>query len=98
MSQFYNNVKTAVLLAVLTGLILWIGTFFGQNGVLMALIFAGVMNIGGYFFSDKIAIASMRGEEVGPDHELYQIVQGLVQRAGLPMPRVYVSPMGAPNA
>lgn len=98
MNQFYNNIKTGVLLAVLTGLILFIGSLFGQNGLFMALILAAAMNIGGFFFSDKIAIASMRGEEVGPDHELYQIVQRLSQRAGLPMPRVYVSPVQAPNA
>ncbi len=98
MNQFYNNIKTGVLLSVLTGLILFIGSLFGQNGLFMALILAAAMNIGGFFFSDKIAIASMRGEEVGPDHELYQIVQRLSQRAGLPMPRVYVSPVQAPNA
>jgi heat shock protein HtpX len=98
MNQFYNNVKTAVLLGLMTGLILLVGSFFGTNGLVIALIMAAVMNIVGYFFSDKIAIASMRGQEVGPDHPLYQIVERLAHRAGLPMPRVYVSPMAAPNA
>ena len=98
MNQFYNNVKTALLLGLMTVLIVGIGSFFGSNGIMIALVMAAVMNVAGYFFSDKIAIASMRGEEVGPEHPLYQIVDRLIHRAGLPMPRVYVSPMEAPNA
>jgi heat shock protein HtpX len=98
MNQFYNNVKTAVLLGLMTALILGIGSMFGSNGLTIALMMAVVMNVASYFFSDKIAIASARGVEVGPEHPLYQIVERLVQRAGLPMPRVYVSPMPAPNA
>jgi heat shock protein HtpX len=98
MNQFYNNVKTVVLLGLMTALILAFGSCFGSNGLIIALIIAAGMNISGYFFSDKIAIASVRGVEVGPEHPLYQIVEKLVQRAGLPMPRVYVSPLGAPNA
>jgi heat shock protein HtpX len=97
MSQFYNNVKTAFLLGSMTMLILWIGTFF-HNGIYVAVVFAAVSNVVAYFFSDKIAIATMRGQEVGPEHELYQIVKELTQRAKLPMPRVYVSPVEAPNA
>lgn len=97
MSQFYNNVKTAFLLGLMTALILWIGTFF-HNGIYVALVFAAISNIVAYFFSDKIAIASMRGQEVGPDHLLYQIVQELTAKAKLPMPRVFVSPVEAPNA
>jgi heat shock protein HtpX len=98
MNQFYNNVKTAVLLALMTALILAIGSCFGSNGIIIALIMAAVMNVTGYFFSDKIAIASVGAREVGPEHPLYGIVQRLVERAGLPMARVYVSPMQAPNA
>src|SRR5438552_19085423 len=99
MSQFYNNVKTALLLGLMTGLILWIGQLLGgSNGLVIALGIAAVMNFVSYFFSDKIAIAAMRGQEVGPEHELYQIVAELTQRAGMPMPRVYVSPEQAPNA
>ena len=98
MSQFYNNVKTAMLLAMMTALILWIGSMFGPNGLYMALMMAGVMNFVAFFFSDKIALMSMQATEVGQEHELYQIVQELTQRAGMPMPRVYVSPAAAPNA
>ena len=99
MSKFYNNVKTALLLGAMTGLILWIGSLLGgSQGVVIALIFAAIMNFVAYFFSDKIALASMHAQEVGPGHELYGIVQDLARRADLPMPRVYVSPTAAPNA
>ncbi len=98
MSKFHNNVKTAVLLGLMTGLILFIGSFFGTNGLIAACVFAAISNFVAYFFSDKIALATMRAHEVGPDHELYQIVAPLAARAGLPMPRVYVSPAAAPNA
>src|SRR6516164_4009492 len=98
MSQFYNNIKTVILLAVLTGMIMWIGSLFGPNGLWIALIFAGVMNFVSFFFSDKIAVTAMRAQQVGPEHMLYRIVEDLAQRANLPMPKVYVSPQMAPNA
>jgi heat shock protein HtpX len=98
MTKAYNNVKTVLLLGLMTGLILFVGSFFGQNGLLIALVMAGVMNFVSYFFSDKIALMAMRAQEVGPEHELYRIVEPLARRADLPMPRVYVSPAAAPNA
>lgn len=99
MSQLYNNLKTAFLLGMLTGLILLCGALIGgSHGVLIALIMAAVMNFVAFFFSDKIALMTMHAYEVGPDHDLYQIVAQLAQRDGLPMPRVYVSPTPAPNA
>lgn len=98
-SKVINNIKTVMLLAVLTGFILYLGYLLGgQGGVVIALIMAGIMNLFGYFFSDKIALASMQAQEIGPDHELYQITARLAERAGMPMPRVYVSPHAAPNA
>jgi heat shock protein HtpX len=98
-STITNNIKTVMLLSVMTGLILLAGfALGGQQGVMIALAFAAVTNVIGYFMSDKIAIASMHAQEVGPEHELFQIVEKLSQRSGLPMPRVYVSPHDAPNA
>ena len=98
-TQFYNNVKTALLLAVLTGIILVGGELIaGQRGLLIALIMAAGMNFASYFYSDRIALASAGAQEVGPDHPLYGIVERLAGRAGLPMPHVYVSPQQAPNA
>jgi heat shock protein HtpX len=97
--KFYNNFKTAMLLGLLTALIMWIGSLLGgQQGLVIAFFVAGITNFVALFFSDKIAIATMRGQEVGPGNELYDIVQQLVARANLPMPRVYVSPHPAPNA
>ena len=98
-SKLYNNFKTALFLGVLTGLILLIGQLLGgPTGVAIALVFAAVMNFVGYFFSAKIALATMQAQEVGPGHELYHIVEELAQRANMPMPRVYISPQEAPNA
>jgi heat shock protein HtpX len=94
-----NALKTGMLFFVLTALIMGGGFLIGgQQGLFIALIMAGVMNFIGYFFSDKIALMSMQAVEVGPEHELFQIVAPLAQRGGLPMPRVYVSPAEAPNA
>jgi heat shock protein HtpX len=99
MSKFYNNFKTALFLGALTGLILFIGHLLGgRMGVMIALVFAAVTNFVSYFFSDKIALAAMGAQEVGPDHELYEITAQLARRGNLPMPRVYVAPTDAPNA
>lgn len=100
MTRFINNTKTAVLLALMFGIILAVGYSFSQTGLFIALIFGGVMNIVAFFYSDKIAIAAMRGREVNartaPD--LVTMVERLSRNAGLPMPRVYICPQQAPNA
>lgn len=96
-----NMLRTTILLAVLTALVVWAGEMIGgRQGAVMALIFAGAMNFFSYWYSDRIVIAMYGGQEVGPgdDPELYGIVQDLTQRAGLPMPRVYRLPQDAPNA
>lgn len=98
MSKFYNNLKTGMLMAILTAIVLLCGAPFGQQGIIIALVMAGVMNFVGYFFSAQIALSMMSAKEVGPDHELYQITEQLARRANMPMPKVYVSPQEAPNA
>ncbi|MBX3388713.1 MAG: zinc metalloprotease HtpX [Phycisphaeraceae bacterium] len=100
MVRFANNFKTAVLLGGLMGLFLFVGSFYGQQGLTIALIFGLITNFGAWFFSDKIAIASMQGREVTRENggELYPMVEDLSRRAGLPMPRVYICPHDAPNA
>jgi len=103
MVGFVNNVKTAVLLAALFGLLVFVGgAVAGKQGLIIAGVLATVMNVGAWFFSDTIAIKSMRGQEVDPDsaggRELYGMVERLSQRAGIPTPRVYVCPHEAPNA
>jgi heat shock protein HtpX len=96
-----NWMKTTLLLAVLTGLLLWVGDMLGgQQGMVMALVFAGVMNFVAYFFSDKIALAMHRAQPVDEASapQLYAAVAELAQRAGVPMPRLYVIPEAQPNA
>ena len=101
MSGLWNNTKTTILMGALMGLCLGIGYLIGGNGGLIyAFIIGGVFNLIAFFFSDKIALATMRAQEIGPndDPALWQTVEDLSQRAGLPMPRVYISPAAAPNA
>jgi heat shock protein HtpX len=96
-----NAFRTTILLAVLTALLIWAGDLMGgRQGALIALIFAGGMNFFSYWFSDKMVIAMYQGQEItaSDDPELYGIVQDLAQRAGLPMPRVYMLPQDTPNA
>ena len=102
MVSFVNNMKTAVLLAALFGLLVWVGSFWGTGGMIVAGAIAVVMNFTAWFASDKIAVAAMRGVEVregsGPAPGLHGLVRDLAKRADLPMPRVYVCPQDAPNA
>jgi heat shock protein HtpX len=95
-----NYLKTTLLLAGLSALLLFIGQFFGTTGVTIALVAAIVMNGIAYFFSDKIAIRASGAVPVTEAEypELYQTVRGLADRAGIPMPRLYVSPSPQPNA
>jgi heat shock protein HtpX len=96
-----NTFRTTVLLAVLTALLVWAGDLMGgRQGAVIALVFAGGMNFFSYWFSDKMVIAMYQGQEItaNDDPELYGIVQDLAQRAGLPMPRVYILPQDTPNA
>ncbi|MFW6154987.1 MAG: M48 family metalloprotease, partial [Planctomycetota bacterium] len=101
MQGLFNNVKTAMLMALLMGLCLGIGYLIGGPTVMTyALVIGLVMNGFAYFFSDRIALATMRAEEISreDDPALYEMVRMLAERANLPMPRVYVSPASAPNA
>jgi len=96
-----NTFRTTILLAVLTALLVWIGDMLGgRQGAIIALLLAGGMNFFSYWFSDKIVIKMYGGQEVTAqdDPELYGLVQDLAQRAGLPMPKVYVLPQDTPNA
>jgi len=101
MVRFINNAKTAMLLALIMVLFAWCGQFFGgPRGMIMGLMFGGLMNIIAYLYSDKIALMSMRARPV-QRHEapqLYRIVEDLASRAGIPMPRIYICPQAAPNA
>jgi heat shock protein HtpX len=96
-----NQIRTTVLMALLTVLILLIGQWLGgRQGMLIALVMAAAMNFFSYWFSDKIVLRMYNAREVGPHDgpELYGMVQELCRRAGLPMPKVYIIPQEAPNA
>jgi heat shock protein HtpX len=101
MYKIWNNFKTGLLLSLLMGLCLAIGYLLGgQAALLPALIIGGILNFFAFFFSDKIALATMRARRISrpEDPVLWDTVQELTERAGLPMPRVYISPAPAPNA
>ena len=96
-----NTFKTALLLTAMTLLLMVAGRAFGgERGMLMALVIAAVMNFVSYFFSDKIALAMYRAQPVSRDDlpRVYNIVERLSQKVGLPMPKVYLIPNDSPNA
>src|SRR6186713_1930181 len=86
-------------LTTLSGLVILAGgAIGGQQGLVLAFGVALVMNVGSYWFSDKIVLRMYRATEVGAGHPLYQTTHRLAQKAGLPMPKVYVIPDESPNA
>ena len=96
-----NLVKTGVLLAALTVLLVLIGgALGGQHGMLLAFVMAMVMNLGSYWFSDKIVLSMYGAKPVDEAQApgLYRIVRTLATRAGIPMPKVYIMPEETPNA
>jgi heat shock protein HtpX len=95
-----NNIKTVVLLGLLGGLCLGIGAIWGQQGLIIGLVIGLVFVGASYWFSDKVAIAAARAFPVSEAEmpQYYEIVRELTTRAGLPMPRLYVSPAAQPNA
>ncbi len=96
-----NGIRTTLLLASLTGLMLLIGgALGGRGGMMIALLFSLVMNMGTYWYSDKIVLKMYHAKEVTPAEapELYGIVRGLVDRANMPMPKVYIVDTPMPNA
>lgn len=96
-----NTVKTFLLMAGMTALLMLIGELVGgQSGMMIALVFAGVMNVGSWWFSDRIVLTMYRARVVSEDEapELVGIVRELTQRAGMPMPRVAIIPEETPNA
>ncbi len=96
-----NHFKTFILMLVLTGIFILVGTAIGgRSGAIYAFVFAGLMNFGMYWFSDKIVLRMYRAKEVtqGETPELYQIVGELVNKASLPMPKVYMIDNDTPNA
>jgi heat shock protein HtpX len=96
-----NALKTTALLAALTVLILLVGEAVGgQRGMVIALGIAAVTNFISYFYSDKIALATYNAQPASREElpRVYQVVERMTQRQGLPMPKIYVIPTDSPNA
>jgi heat shock protein HtpX len=95
-----NQVKTVVMLAGIAGLLVIVGSFFGRGGAVIGLVLGLVFVGGSYWFSDRLAIKAARAtpvtEQEMPDY--YRVVRELTSKAGMPMPKLYVSPDMQPNA
>ena len=96
-----NSIRTGILLAGLTVLVMIIGNLLGgRQGMIIAFFFAIIMNFGSYWFSDKIVLRIYRAKPVSEAEapDLHRIVRQLAQQAGLPMPKVCIMPSESPNA
>jgi heat shock protein HtpX len=97
----WNNFKTTLLLALMTGLLLVAGEAIGgRQGLILGLVIAAVMNFGSYFFSDKIALRTSGAVPIAREDEprIYSIVERLAAKAGIPVPKIYLIPTDSPNA
>src|SRR5262249_12951051 len=96
-----NAVKTTVLLGLLTGLLMWVGQLVGgMQGLVFGLVLAAAMNLGSYWFSDKIVLKMYGAQELseGQAPDLFRVVRELATGAQMPMPRIYLIPSESPNA
>jgi heat shock protein HtpX len=96
-----SGFKTFALMALMTGLFVYIGGLFGgEGGMIMAFVFAVVMNFGTYWFSDRIVLRMYKAQEIqANDHpELFRMTGELCAAGGIPMPRLYMIPSEQPNA
>jgi heat shock protein HtpX len=96
-----NAFKTTLLLTFMTLLLLFLGSHFGgRNGMILAFVFAGIMNFVSYFYSDRIALAMYKAQPVTREQlpRAYAVVERMTQKMGLPMPKIYVIPTDSPNA
>ena len=96
-----NAFKTTLLLTLLTLILVLAGAYFGgEHGMILAFVIAAATNFFSYFYSDKIALAMYSARPVTREElpRIYQVVERLTQRAGIPMPKIYVIPTDSPNA
>ncbi len=95
--SYTNQLKTLMLLSLLTAILLWVGSFWGTSGLVIAFIFCVGMNVGSYWFSDKIVLKMYKAKEV-KSGKLYDMVARVAKQAHLPMPKVCIIPTHQPNA
>lgn len=96
-----NGFKTFLLMSLMTILFMFVGSLLGgNNGIILAFVFAVVMNFSSYWFSDKIVLKTYKAQPINKknDPELFSLVENLISKAGLPMPNVYMVPSDSPNA
>jgi heat shock protein HtpX len=94
-----NRIKTVFLMTLMAVILMAIGgAIGGRSGVMVMFILATAMNFFSYWFSDSLVLRAYHAQQVDESHPLYQIVADLAQRAGLPMPQVYIIPTDMPNA
>jgi heat shock protein HtpX len=96
-----NTFKTALLLTALTLCLVLLGEHYGgRNGMILAFVFAAGLNFFSYFYSDKLALTMYRAQPTSREQppRVYQVVERMTQRIGLPMPKIYVIPSDSPNA
>lgn len=96
-----NYFKTTILLVALAALLIWIGGLIGgSGGAMTAFVFAMILNLGSFWFSDRIVLAMYRAQELSESQfpEIYGIIRELAHNADIPMPKVYLIPSDAPNA
>jgi len=98
MGAFSNWTKTVILLGLLTGVLLWVGSLFGRQGLIFAGIFVLIMNVGSYWFSDTIVLKMYKAQPVPKSHWLHKMVHDVAKKAGIPTPKVYTIPIQTPNA
>ncbi len=96
----WNQLKTGILLALLTAIIIIIGSFIGTIGLVIAIVLTLAMNVTAYFYSDKIVLARYRAQKTTPSShpELHKMVAKISRKAGIPKPPIYVIPESGPNA
>jgi heat shock protein HtpX len=99
-ARFTSQLRTWILVAALTALLIGIGALIGGKFLYIFVVFAVLMNVAGYWFSDRIALTASRAKPVSEQAapQLYKILRDLTARADLPMPRVYIVPSEQPNA
>ncbi len=93
-----NRIKTFLLLFLLTALVLGIGSLFGKAGLIVAFVFVLAMNLFSYYFSDKVVLFLYRAKPISKNHWLYDETARLSKKAGIPMPKLYMSSFPIANA